>query len=130
MFTETFPILTTPDLGRALSFYGDLLDGQVTYEFAGPDGEPGYVGLAIGSSHLGIGRDPDATPPPGARPMSLWVYAGDCDAALERLRAAGIEIVQEAVDQPWGERVARVRDPDGNEVIIGARPTRMEDAGA
>ncbi len=62
--------------------------------------------------------------------MSLWVYAEDCDAAVERLRAAGIEIVQEPVDQPWGERVARVRDPDGNEVIIGARPTRMEDAGA
>ncbi len=63
MFTETFPILTTPDLGRALSFYGDLLDGQVTYEFAGPDGEPGYVGLAIGSSHLAS----DATPMPPRR---------------------------------------------------------------
>jgi uncharacterized glyoxalase superfamily protein PhnB len=28
---------------------------------------------------------------------------------------------REPADQPWGERVARVLDPDGNEVIIGQR---------
>lgn len=38
MFSESFPIVTTSDLGRALSFYRDLLDGKVTYEFPGPDG--------------------------------------------------------------------------------------------
>lgn len=121
MFTEVFPIITTRELGRALGFYRDLLDGVVSYEFPGPDGEPGYVGMEIGGSHLGIGRDPNAREPHGARSISLWVYARDCDAAIERLRAAGVEIIEEPVDQPWGERVARVRDPDGNEVIIGSR---------
>jgi lactoylglutathione lyase len=37
------------------------------------------------------------------------------------LRDAGVVILEEPTDQPWGERVARVQDPDGNEVIIGAR---------
>ena len=53
--------------------------------------------------------------------MSLWVYASDCDAAIARLREGGVTIVEEPADQPWGERVARVLDPDGNTVIVGAR---------
>lgn len=51
--------------------------------------------------------------------MSLWPYKDDCDAAVARLREAGVAISEEPADQPWGERVARVLDPDGNEVIIG-----------
>jgi lactoylglutathione lyase len=121
MISEMFPILTTADLGRALSFYRDLLGGTVTYEFEGPDGEPGYVGLDLGSSHIGIGRDPSLQLPRGRRAMSLWVYADDCDVAIHRMREAGVTIVDEPADQPWGERIARVADPDGNEVIVGAR---------
>jgi lactoylglutathione lyase len=120
MFTTIFPIITTTDLRAALAFYGDLLGATVSYEFPGPDGEPAYVGLDLGTAHLGIGRDADATAGPSER-FSLWVYAEDCDAAVERLRGAGVEIVEEPADQPWGERVARVRDPDGNLVIIGQR---------
>jgi lactoylglutathione lyase len=118
MFTAIFPIITTSDLGAALGFYRDLLGAAVSYEFPGPDGEPGYVGLELGAAHLGIGRDPDLAAPASPR-FSLWVYAEDCDAAVERLRAAGTTIVEEPADQPWGERVARVLDPDGNSVLIG-----------
>jgi lactoylglutathione lyase len=118
MFTTIFPIITTPDLTAALSFYRDLLGATVSYEFPGPDGQPGYVGLELGGAHLGIGRDPTASAPPSER-FSLWVYADDCDAAVERLRGGGVRILEEPADQPWGERIARVADPDGNVVIIG-----------
>ncbi len=118
MFRSLFPILTTRDIGAALRFYRDLLGAAVTYEFPGPDGQPAYAGLELGSSQLGIGRDPDLTDGPSAR-FQLWTYVDDCDAAVARLRAAGVTIVEEPVDQPWGERVARVLDPDGNLVLIG-----------
>ena len=118
MFTTIFPIITTADLGAALRFYRDLLGARVDYEFPGPDGEPGYVGLELGSAHLGIGRDPEMTAPSSPR-FQLWVYADDCDAAVDRLRAGGVTIVEEPADQPWGERLARVLDPDGNVVLIG-----------
>jgi lactoylglutathione lyase len=122
MVTELFPILSTPDIRRALAFYRDLLGGTIAYEFPGPDGEPAYVGLDMGASHLGIGLSPTPSGGPIPRPISLWVYTADCDAAVERLRAGGVTITEEPADQAWGERVARVLDPDGNEVIIGARP--------
>lgn len=121
MFTELFPILATTDVPRALGFYRDLLDGSVGYEFPGPDGLPAYVGLEVGKSHIGIGVIPEGELVDRPRTVSLWVYTDDCDAAVERLRAAGVTVTDEPTDQPWGERVARVLDPDGNEVIIGQR---------
>jgi lactoylglutathione lyase len=127
MFTTVFPILVTSDLGAALGFYRDLLGGTVSYEFRGPDGEPGYVALELGTAHLGLVRDPDANAGPSPR-FSLWVYAEDCDAAVERLREGGVTIVEEPTDQPWGERVARVLDPDGNVVLIGQHGAPAADA--
>jgi lactoylglutathione lyase len=123
MFSSIFPIITTADLGAALRFYRDLLDAEVRYEFPGPDGEPGYVGLDLGTTHFGIGRDPAMTAEASER-FALWVYADDCDDAVARLRAAGVPIVAEPADQPWGERVARVLVPDGNLVLIGQAAAR------
>jgi lactoylglutathione lyase len=119
VISELFPILSTPNLERSLAFYRDLLGGKVAYEFPGPDGRPVYVGLDIGRSHIGIGGPSQATDP--QRAISLWAYTDDCDVLVERLRRAGVRITEEPADQPWGERVARVVDPDGNEVSIGQR---------
>ncbi len=118
MYRQLFPIISTTDLPRALRFYRDLLGGTVAFEFPDPTGQPAYVGIDLAESHLGIGQDPGAPGPDVPKSMSLWIYADDCDAAIEQLRAAGVTITVEPADQPWGERIARVRDFDGNEVII------------
>jgi lactoylglutathione lyase len=115
-----FPILATRDLQGLLGFYRDLLGFVVTYEFPGPDGDTAYAGLELGPSHLGIGQDPELTDGPSAR-FSLWLYVDDCDATVERLRDGGVTVAAEPADQSWGERVARVLDPDGNLVIVGQR---------
>lgn len=121
MITELFPILSVRDLPRSVAFYRDLLGGRPSYEFAGPDGLPVYVGLSLGSSELGISVDPTVADAPRPRPVALWAYVADCDATVEELRSAGVTIVAEPAVQEWGERVARVLDPDGNEIFIGSR---------
>ena len=118
MFQEMFPIVSTPDLTRALRFYRDLLGATVSYRFPAT-GDPVYVGLDLGRSHLGIGEQADA--PAGDQRFSIWIYSDDCDAAVSALRAAGVTVIEEPVDQPWGERMATVADPDGNKVIIATR---------
>jgi lactoylglutathione lyase len=122
VFQELFPILSTGDLPRALGFYRDLLGFEVTYQFP-PEGEPGYVALDLGRSHLGIGADQAAgnEPAAGGGRFTQWVYADDCDAAVEHLRRHGVRVLAEPVDQPWGERMAEVADPDGNRVIVASR---------
>jgi lactoylglutathione lyase len=117
---DLFPIVETRDLQRALGFYRDLLGGTVSYEFAGPDGSTVYAGLDIGTSHLGLGLAEDAGDAATA-PMLLWLYVDDCDATIETLRSAGVPILEEPVDQPWGERVALVQDPDGVRLRVATR---------
>jgi len=115
VFTEAFPILSTPDLPRALAFYRDLVGFTVTYRFP-QEGEPVYVGLSLDGSELGLGAE-EADAGPTAR-FALCVYAADCDAAVERLHSGGATVVTEPQDRAWGERVAEVTDPDGNRVLI------------
>jgi predicted enzyme related to lactoylglutathione lyase len=40
----------------------------------------------------------------------------DCDATFERVRAAGADVLQEPIDQPYGVRDCAFRDPSGNEL--------------
>jgi lactoylglutathione lyase len=119
MATELFPIISTTDIERSLRFYRDLLGGSVDFTFPGPDGTPAYVGANLGMSHIGIGQDPSASP--RGRTVSLWVYTDDCDGLVEQMRAAGTPILEEPLDQPWGERVAKVEDPDGIVVHVANR---------
>jgi catechol 2,3-dioxygenase-like lactoylglutathione lyase family enzyme len=44
----------------------------------------------------------------------LVLATKDVDAAFERLQAAGAEVVQEPIDQPYGIRDCAFRDPAGN----------------
>jgi len=117
VFTDAFPILTTRDLPRALTFYRDLLGGAVRYQFPA-EGQPIYVSLAIGDAAVGLSFEDRATVNDR---IGLWLYADDCDAAVARLRAAGVRVEQDPADQPWGERMAVVLDPDGNRVMIATR---------
>jgi lactoylglutathione lyase len=133
MFQETFPIVSTTDLPRALAFYRDGLGCEVTYVFpapmpsganpdAPPEGDPVYVSLRLGESSIGLGADPDTEA--ANNRFALWVYVDDCDRAVEHLVAYGARVTEEPADQPWGERIARLTDPDGNRLVIGARAAR------
>lgn len=119
MIESAFPIITTTDLPRSMGFYVDKLGGVVGYRFP-EGGAPVYVGLDLGTSHVGIGEDKELDAD-GTQRFSLWVYVEDCDATIDALAAAGTPVLEPPADQPWGERTARVTDPDGNVAIVGAR---------
>ena len=48
----------------------------------------------------------------------MFIEVDDIDAVFETLRAAGTEILQEPVDQPYGVRDCGVRDPSGNHLRL------------
>jgi len=118
-FRDAFPILQVADVPRSLGFYRDLLGFAVMYVFPA-EGEPQFVSLAIDGGKLALGATDE---PVQSASTSLWLYADDVDAAVAHLREAGVRVVAEPADQPWGERVASVADPDGYTVHIGARLT-------
>ena len=112
-----FPIVVAYDLPVLVAFYRDVMGGQVTYRF--PDDEPTYMSLQIGDAEIGLGSHPD--PPRGPSQISLWFYVDTVDAIVSRATSAGAVVTAEAEDQPWGERIARLVDPTGIEVIIAER---------
>ena len=111
-FRDAFAILHTPDLDRAVSFYVERLGFEERYRY------PGFAVVGIESFDLGFAERDE---PAAAGRAAVWLYTDDVDAELERLREAGVDVVREPENQEWGERMASVRDPDGNDVFIGQR---------
>ena len=112
-FREAFPIFHTTDLERAVGFYVERLGFEERYRLEGQ-----FVAVGLGPFEIGFAAS-KAIDPPGR--VALWLYCDDVDAEIEALRAAGAEIAREPADMDWGERMASIRDPDGNEILLGQR---------
>jgi len=129
VFFDPFPIIYSADLPAATRFYRDLLGFTQTYRYPA-DGPPefvvlrldgGTIGLAAATSgQVGAHGEP-MSPRSAGRSFELCVYATDVDEAVTALRVAGVSILVEPADQPWGERMAYAADPDGTPVMIAAR---------
>lgn len=128
---RAFPVIYTRDLNGAVNFYAGLLGFVKQYQFP-PDGEPGYVGLRRDEADLGIVHESSPqrmigkSMGDGPR-FELFVYVDDLDASIESMRDAGVPVLREPEDMPWGERVAFVSDPDGNPVTLAA-PTAVSES--
>jgi lactoylglutathione lyase len=117
-FRESFPILEVSDVPRSLRFYTELLGFRTTFSFEGDDGQPVFASLELeDGTKLAIGGPKEAVE---SGSVAIWLYTDDVDAAVAELQRAGVEVIAEPVDRPWGERVASVSDPDGYTVHIGA----------
>ena len=102
------PILEVADVSHAIAYYRDLfglIPGWTWEDRAG--------GVHTEHSSIEIYFAQSGSP----TPSRLAVFVEDADVAYEKCRAAGADIVEEPVTQPWGLRGFTVRDPDGN--LIG-----------
>ena len=123
------------DADAALAFYRDTLG----FELRNDVGYEGMRWLTVG---------PPSQPevnivlhPPGADPgvteeerktitemmakgtyQSIMFATKDLDGVFAKLEAGGADIMQEPIDQQWGQRDCAVRDPSGNTVRIQQLP--------
>ena len=116
MPTTIRPIIVTADLDRLLAFYTELLGARELMRFP-EDGPVFYVGLALGDSELCLSSDASVVAgEPGRMLLSMEVV--DVDALLPKVAALGGTATSDANDMPWGQRVAHIKDPDGNVVNL------------
>ena len=121
--------IAVEDHDQALAFYRDALGLEVRddVEFEGMRwvtvGSPSQPEVDIVLEPPLA--DPNASPDDRAAMADLLAKGmlravifstDDCDATFEHLRAAGAEVLQEPVDQPYGVRDCAFRDPAGNMV--------------
>jgi uncharacterized glyoxalase superfamily protein PhnB len=86
--------------------------------------EEGHVGFDLGEIYLGFDQSDGSHRHPGA--VTFWVRVDDLDKTYQRCLDLGATSVIEPVDRPWGDRLAAVKDPEGN--MIGLSLPRDESA--
>ena len=110
------PVIVTADFDRLLAFYTGLFGAVENFRFP-ENGPVFYVGLALGSSELGLVSDATVQSGSPGR-MLLSIEVPDVDALLPKVESLGGHGQGPANDMPWGQRVAHVCDPDGNKVNL------------
>ena len=123
---QCFVLVHDPD--QALAFYRDTLGLEVRNDVGkeefrwitvGAASQPN-VSIVLTNYLNGSPADQEAVAALVAKGALNGVHfnADDLDAAFEKVRGAGAEIVEEPTEQPWGVRDFAVRDPSGNLVRV------------
>jgi catechol 2,3-dioxygenase-like lactoylglutathione lyase family enzyme len=130
--SQCFVIVHDPD--PALAFYRDALGLELRNDVAREDfrwitvgaaSQPG-VSIVLTNYLNGSPADVDAVAALVAKGALNGVHfqTDDLDAAFEKVRASGAEIVQEPTEQFWGTKDFAVRDPSGNLIRIDQPPVK------
>ena len=127
--------LVVHDYDEALTFYRDVLGLEVRNDVEFEDNRwltlsaPEQPGVEIGLEIPGYfphtsAADRQATADLLAKGLLPGVIfrTDDVDKTFERMRAAGAEVLQEPIDQPYGVRDCAFRDPSGNMVRFSQLP--------
>jgi catechol 2,3-dioxygenase-like lactoylglutathione lyase family enzyme len=128
----TLSITHTPvyctDLDEALAFYTQRLGFKVINDVPmGPEmrwltvaapGDTHELLLAAIDHHIAPADRTSMREIVAKGDLAVFIQVEDLDKTFEALRAAGAEILQEPIDQPYGVRDAAVRDPSGNHLRL------------
>jgi uncharacterized protein len=115
--------LLAADCGAAFDFYGQLFDWQKADTEIGPAG-PYHLFAIRGRTIGGICKKSPLVPVP------LWLYyfnVGDINAAAERVKAGGGELIEGPVEGPGGSWIALCADPQG--AMFALEGKRVHDIG-
>ncbi len=101
------------DFDRSVAVYRDILGLHPMREFG--KGDSSGIVFFLGGGYLEL-TDRQVEPP--ASSTEIWLQVRDVRQAEQELRAAGVAIIESAVDKPWGLIELRVTDPDGLVLIL------------
>jgi PhnB protein len=115
------PYLVVQGASTVLDFVTKAFDAKPIHRMAHPDGTIMHAEVKIGDSIVMMGEARHTSQP---MPCSLYLYVPDADAVYKRALQAGATSMMEPADQFYGDRTAGVKDPAGNQWMIG---THKED---
>ena len=120
--SAALPYLAVAGAREAIAWYGDAFGAVVIGDpIVMDDGRIGHAELSIAGGLLYL-ADPFPemglkAPAPQAVSVSLMLHVADTDAALERARERGADVVME-VQEGYGSRRAAVIDPFGHRWML------------
>jgi uncharacterized glyoxalase superfamily protein PhnB len=102
--------LNLADASAFIEFTKAAFGGKLRASMAGPDGKLVHAEIEIGDSVV-MCSDAVREPP---RPGGLFLYIKDVDKVVDQAVKAGAKVMMPAQDMFWGDRFARIEDPQGN----------------
>jgi predicted enzyme related to lactoylglutathione lyase len=106
-------LLRPADLGRSRRFYRDVL-GLAVYREFGPADDPAVV-FFLGQGLLEVSGH---GPGPSGTPVMIWLQVRDVRAEHSRLATAGVRVLREPAEEPWGLTEMQIEDPDGVPIVL------------
>lgn len=120
-YRSVTPYLIIEGAERLLGFVKEAFGAEERMRMPGPNGTVGHAEVTIGDSVVMLA---DAGRENPARPGTIHLYVEDCDATYSRAVAAGARSVRGPRTEFYGDRMAGVDDPLGNQWWIA---THVED---
>jgi predicted kinase/uncharacterized glyoxalase superfamily protein PhnB len=123
---ELVPLLVVQGAARAIDFYVRALGAKVLSRYEhGPGRHVGHADLALGDALFAVTEEvrslnSDAPASLGGSPVVLQLFVADTEGTVTSMCDAGATIVF-PVQELFGERMARVRDPLGHLWILRQR---------
>jgi len=115
------PYLVVRDVPRLIEFAQQAFGATELMRHLRPDGSVMHAEVQIGDSRVMMGEVPPSSPP---MPGCVHLYVVDADALYHLALQAGATSLREPSDQFYGDRMAGVQDPLGNQWWIA---THVED---
>ncbi|WP_210367141.1 VOC family protein [Bacillus sp. REN3] len=116
-----YVILYVSDLEKTKHFYGELLGLKLRNEFGTYiEYDTGHTILSMNTRASGreITKLPIPDGPRTEQTFELGFVTEDVKGKVEELREAGVPILLEPNEKPWGQVVAYAADPDGHYIEI------------
>jgi len=117
------PSIVVKDAARAIEFYRKAFGAKERGVMQGPDGKVMHAELTIGDSIIMLSDEfPEfgAVSPQtlGGSPSGLHIYVENVDAAFDQAVRSGGQVEMPVMEQFWGDRYGRLRDPFGHKWSI------------
>jgi PhnB protein len=119
------PYLVVRGVPRLLEFLQQAFGATELMRAPRPDGTIMHAEVAIGDSRVMMGEPPTSSPP---MPGCVHLYVVDTDALYHLALQAGATSLREPTDQFYGDRMAGVQDPVGNQWWIATRTENVPPA--
>jgi catechol 2,3-dioxygenase-like lactoylglutathione lyase family enzyme len=113
------PLIVVSDIARSRHFYEKLLGQKVKFDF-GPNVPFEGFSIHLKSHFQSLLGDAAQFPViQKAHWGKLYFETDELEPIYQRLNIVGVEFIHPICEQPWGQRVMRLYDPDGHIVEIG-----------
>jgi lactoylglutathione lyase len=122
IFSSALVTVYSPNIARAIHFYGVVLGLQETYRFP-HSGPPEHVEFRVASTTIAVsspeGLASHGMPPPTpGHPFEIGLKTENVDTLISELRAQGVTILREPFNSLAGNRTAYFSDPDGTWISV------------